>query len=184
MGTEFNLSVEPQGRPKSASELHARKKDAKETGNWQELQKRLEAAEPLSARERAEGTKKDLTRQLQTVFRVNGTFAGYVSEDAVTRFDGAGRAANSADLDKIRSDSSLTSEQRADRLSQRMSENLKAEYGASVEIAHYAPGEGPTVADIRAELNDDYETGSQLLRAELQELDLSPQAFAEVFGEK
>jgi hypothetical protein len=150
----------------------------------EEKQMLEEAGRGMDPQRKAEVTKTHLTRQIQTVFRVNGTFAGYVSEDAITRLDGQARFVSDAELDRIRSDYSLTSEQIADRLSQRMSEKMKAKFGDSVEIQHFAPGEGPTVADIRAEVNDDYQTGTQVLRAELNELDLSPQAFAEVFGEK
>jgi hypothetical protein len=183
MDGPVGFSVESQGLTRDAQELKSRAKNAVGTDNWQYLQKRLEEAQHTD-QERANWLKQDLLRNIQTVFRVDGGFAGYVSEDAITRLDGQARFASDAELDRIRSDSSLSQGQRADRLSARIGDKLTERFGASVEIEQYAPGEGPTLAELRTSLNDDFETASQLLEAEREQMNISPQAFAEVFGEE
>ena len=166
--------------PIDKSKLPKREATAEEKQMLDEMERKIEQRDEIAAKV----TKEHLSQQLQTVFRLGGSFFGYVSEDAVTRIDGNRSVAQGPELDQIRSNLGISSQQRAEQLSQRISEKLEAEYGSSVEIEHYAPGEGPTVADIRAEISDNFNSASELLEAKREKLGLSPGAFAEAFGEK
>jgi hypothetical protein len=185
MGVEFNPSVQPQGLTQNASELHARKKDARETGNWQELQERLEdvaRTEQERTQWRAEATKKSLQNKVQTVFRRNGEEIAHVETDSAVM------VRNSLSelmpmINEIKDDPNLSAQQKADKLSQKMSEALREKFGSSVEIQHYSEGNEITQGELRAQRGG-HDSVEEYLLANHGQLVMDTNVFADVFSEE
>jgi len=161
------------------SQLPKRKATAEEI-------RKLEDARPRGPQEqkefRAEVTKKSLQNKVQTVFRRNGEEIAHVETDsAVMVWNSLSELMPM--INEIKDDPSLSAQQKADKLSQKMSEALREKFGSSVEIQHYSEGNEITQGELRAQRGG-HDSVEEYLLANHRQLVMDTNVFADVFGEK
>lgn len=146
----------------------------------------LEEARPRGPQEQkeflAEATKKTLDNKVQSVFRLNGEEIAHVETASAVMVRNSLSELKPM-INEIKNDPSLSSQQKADRLSQKMSDALKEKFGSRVEIQHFTEGNEITVGELRAQRGGFGSIKDHLL-ANHGQLVMDTKAFADVFGEK
>jgi recombination DNA repair RAD52 pathway protein len=181
-GTGMAAPVEgPNGQMVKAldvSQLPKRKATAEDLQRFEEATRTPQEKQQVSAK----ALKKTIENKVQTVFRRNGEEIAHVETDSAVM------VRNSLSelmpmINEIKDDPSLSTQQKADKLSQKMSEALREKFGSSVEIQHYSEGNEITQGELRAQRGG-HDSVQEYLLANHGQLVMDTNVFADVFSEE
>jgi len=182
-GTGMAAPVEgPNGQMVKALDLSQLTK-RKATAEEKEM---LEAARRPSGQEKkefqAQVIKKNMDDKIQTIFRKEGEWQGYVTKKGavalrseMTEFDPI--------VKEIKNDNGMSREQVADRLSEKLGDAFRNKFGEKGKIQQFPEGDEMTMGEFWAQRNG-HDSVEEYLLANRGQLVMDTNVFADVFSEE